>query len=278
MQFKSSESQTASDPEFNTKKYWENRLTKDFSLAGVGFRRKGPAFNYWVYKIRVEKLEEAIRKFKIEAAGRDILDIGTGTGFFIDFWKQKNPSTITGYDLTEISIKSLKDRYPEANFELVDISDEKIRTEKKYDIISIFDVLYHIVEDKKFEQALKNLAKLSKPGTILIITDLFGKSRVRIMEHTNFRSYNEYQKLLNQNRFEIQGRLPLFYFLHPPLRINHRVLRFLGWMGWEILTIFAVWNWIGNLEGRWFYHLDRFLARIYQNSPSSQLLIVRFKG
>ncbi len=252
MQFKTSENQTISDPEFNTKKYWEERLSKDFSLAGVGFRRKGTDYNYWVYKIRVEKLEEAIKKFKIEAANRDILDIGTGTGFFIDFWKQKNPSTITGYDLTEVSIK--------------------------YDIISIFDVLYHIVEDKKFERALKNLAKLSKPGAVLIITDLFGKSRVRITEHTNFRSYNEYQKLFNQNRFEIQGHLPLFYFLHPPLRINNRILRSLGWTGWEILTIFAGWNWIGSLEGKWFYHLDRFLARIYKNSPSSLLLVARFKG
>ena len=101
---------------FDPRKYWEDRLEAKFDLTGVGFRRKSVAFNKWAYKIREDALDELIRDGLIKPGEKDVLDVGCGTGFFIRYWLEQKPRSVSGIDITDVSIKQLKDAIPEAEF------------------------------------------------------------------------------------------------------------------------------------------------------------------
>ncbi len=69
---------------------------------------------------------------------------------------------ITGIDITSIAIENLKGEFPNAEFYRADISSDKdigflIGTSKEFDVVSAFDVLFRIVDDNKYEEAIKNI-------------------------------------------------------------------------------------------------------------------------
>src|SRR6478736_9632574 len=78
----------------------------------------------------------------------EVLDIGCGTGFYIDLWKSElGAKRVAGIDITKIAVDNLKRKYYGEEFFLVDISSDdvlrmlgnKSGNEKKYDRISAFD-------------------------------------------------------------------------------------------------------------------------------------------
>jgi 2-polyprenyl-3-methyl-5-hydroxy-6-metoxy-1,4-benzoquinol methylase len=81
-----------------------------------------------------------------------------------------------------------------------------------FDIVNVFDVLYHIVDEDKFEQAIRNLGTYCKAGGWVFISDafnpLFGGS-----EHVKYRPLEKYQEVLGKYGLKIMQRYPLFYFL-----------------------------------------------------------------
>jgi len=96
-----------------------------------------------------------------------ILDVGCGTGFFVDFYFKRGAKEITGIDITKTSISMLKEKYPAYNFYVADISDLNypVKLKEKFDIINAFDVLYHITDDSKFEMAMHNISSLCAGGS-----------------------------------------------------------------------------------------------------------------
>ena len=69
---------------FNPKNYWETRLRKYFDLQGVGYLRLGNSFNNWAYKVRRHVFIRRMNTTGINFSKVDVLDVGSGTGFYID--------------------------------------------------------------------------------------------------------------------------------------------------------------------------------------------------
>ena len=146
---------------FDAKDYWESRLVQDFDLHGVGQRGWGIHFNRWAYRVRRRVFLRMLRSPGIEFRSADTLDVGAGTGFYIDRWRELGVRSVTGIDLTDVAVGRLRKKYPESAFYKVDIGDAigELRGHR-FDVISCMDVLFHIVDDTSYQKAVQNAYNL----------------------------------------------------------------------------------------------------------------------
>jgi len=107
--------------EFDAKSYWENRLNKNFGLHGTGYLGFGKQFNNWLYRVKKKTFLKTIDKLNLDIRSMDIIDIGSGTGFYIELWEALYPRMIVGTDITEISVKNLKEKFSSGKFFRLDI-------------------------------------------------------------------------------------------------------------------------------------------------------------
>lgn len=221
------------DAKFDAGAYWKERLRQHFDLIGVGFRRRSVTYNRWVYRVRTESLDELFRRHNWPIEGKAVLDVGCGTGYFIDHWLRRGAVGVTGLDVTEVSVERLKDRFPYAKFVCADIAEPNLDVVGTFDYVSIFDVLYHIVDDTKFEQAVRNLSRLCRPGSRVIITDMFGKRTVEVVKHVRNRSRDRYQEIFLKNGFRLLELRPLFFTLMPPSRLASPPAYWVGTLAWK---------------------------------------------
>ena len=92
---------------FNAKLFWETQLTTSYDLQGVGYTSLGVSYNKWMYKVRKYVVGRRLRKLPIQWQKSCVLDIGFGTGFYINMYHNLNVKGITGFDITA------KDRLPQ---------------------------------------------------------------------------------------------------------------------------------------------------------------------
>lgn len=201
---------------YDPQKYWEDRLKTRYDLTGVGnivFDRK---YNEYLYKLQLSVLKKALKKYKISLRGKTVLDIGCGIGFFSRFYHE-NLAQITGIDITTTSVESLRKSIPDGKFTTMDISAElpadKEYFENRFDIINMLNVIFHIVDDTKFERALENLAACIKEGGYLLISDYFGETDVSPARHVKFRTLERYQTL-QQRGVNILEIIPIYYLMN----------------------------------------------------------------
>lgn len=259
----------------NTKKYWEERLTKSYNLHSVGYLGLGKGYNKFMYKVRKAVFTKVIKKLKIQPDAH-ILDIGSGTGFYIELWKKLGFKNITGSDLTTVAVENLKNKYTNSQFISFDISDEHIPLkEKEFDVISIMDVLFHIVDDKKYQKAINNISKLIKKNGYLIYSDNFihNDLQVKSAHHVNRKIDWIYQEL-NNNNFEIILRKPMFYFMNTPVDTNNTFLKKL----WQFQIKYASKNrYYSYILGFLFYPLELIALMFINEGPSTEILICKKK-
>ena len=146
--------------------YWEGRLKQ--GLKGVGYIGLGEQYNRWLYRVR-RHVFLSYAKYISGLNQARILDIGSGTGFYIERWRELGVKSITGIDIAKASVETLTKKYPDHYFLRLDISERlEIITARQFDIVSAFDVLFHIVNDVRFERAIQNIYRQLKPGGIFI--------------------------------------------------------------------------------------------------------------
>ena len=96
---------------YECKQYWEERLSKHFNLEGVGYLGRGELFNKFLYKSKVRTMERALQRSDLEVLEITLLDIGSGTGFWVDYFLAKGAAKIVGVDITSTSIRSLTEKH-----------------------------------------------------------------------------------------------------------------------------------------------------------------------
>lgn len=259
--------------EFNAEDYWENRLKKMFGLHGVGYIGMGRYYNNWLYKIRGIIFIRRMKRMGIDFAGVDVLDIGSGTGFYIERWKELGVKTIVGTDITSIAIEELKRKYLNDVFYQVDIGGDIETINKfRFDIVSAFDVLFHIVDDRRYAKAIHNIYSILKPGGFFVFSDNFLHQETKRGTHQVSRSLNEIEKILNDTSFEIIERIPMFVLMNSPVDSNSTLLKKL----WQIISKFASINEVfGFLLGAFLYPLELVLISLVKEGPSTKMIICK---
>ena len=209
---------------YNPKQYWEGRLKNCFSLRGVGHINYSERYNIWLYRRKKRCLESSLRETSLKS--KDVLDVGCGTGFFVKWYLEKG-ANVCGIDITDTSVQRLRQQYS-GEFYTQDITDPDYRPFRQFDIVNMWDVIYHVVNPDAFDQAFDNIASSLKDGGLLLFTDWFGASSdMRIADHVQARCLDTYKQTLPKKGFELVGIHSLYNTLN---KTNLEKLdNYLGW-------------------------------------------------
>jgi SAM-dependent methyltransferase len=196
---------------YDPKEYWEHRLGNFFNYRGVGHIGFNESYNNWLYRRKKRCIESFFGDMILK--GRYVLDVGCGTGFFIE-WFIKRGANVCGIDITEVSIRKLEQLYS-CEFFTQDITAPDYQPYREFDVVNMWDVVYHIVEPIAFDRAFDNIARSLNEGGLLLLTDWFGAgSDVRIAEHVQARCLDTYQHILPRKGFELVSVCPLYKTLN----------------------------------------------------------------
>ncbi|QDV05756.1 hypothetical protein Poly30_12580 [Planctomycetes bacterium Poly30] len=108
----------------------------------------------------------------------DVLDVGSGTGHWIDFYaKTMEARSVTGVDFSELSSQALARRYEaieSIRVDRMDITEHRPEFDGRFDLINAIGVMFHIVDDDLWRQAVGHFAGYLRPGGMAIVGGDFG--------------------------------------------------------------------------------------------------------
>jgi SAM-dependent methyltransferase len=253
--------------------YWEQRLTRNYSLAGVGWSQLGTGFNRWLYRVRRHLFMETLRPFLNAPGSARVLDIGSGTGFYVDRWHELGVRTVTGTDITQAAVDRLSDRYPADRFLRFDAGAEALPFEPaSFDAVSAMDVLFHIMDDERFARAFRNVSRLLKPGGVFVFSENGVHGNELRTSHWVSRPLADIEALLAESGLELQVRRPMFVLLNAPVDSRSRTLN----RSWRYVKRLAMTHRaLGTAVGAILYPLERALVSRVQEGPSTELFVCR---
>lgn len=254
--------------------YWDARLSENWGLHGVGSLAYGRAWNRWLYRVRSHAFADACRRSGRSFAGRRVLDIGSGTGFYVSRWREFGVSDLVGLDFSAFAVSRLRERFPEAEFMVADIGEAVVPLPQvSFDAVSVFDVLFHIVDDERYLNALRTMHGALRPDGLLFYSDNFIRKGTRRHEdYWKSRSLAEIETALEAAGFEMLFRIPVFVLMGSPVdldsprlqRLWERVMRRTGKRAWRSQALGAV-----------LYPLELLLRKIVSEGPSTEIAVCR---
>src|SRR4051794_30174088 len=238
-------------------------------FEAVGFAVLGAPLNTWMYRVRRRVLRRAIRRAGVRAEGASVLDVGTGTGFYVREWQRLGAGAVTGGDVSAAAVERVRAEIPTAKFLEADIADAiPDALGGEYDVISAFDVLFHIVEDTRFLQAIENLARLTRTRGHLLLSENFLRSSTLRHRHQVSRTRSEIDQALSAAGLEVVLRLPMFVLLNSPVDSRSRFLH-LFWRGLSGVSRRS--HRLGGVLGAALFLPELLLTALVREGPSTEL-------
>jgi SAM-dependent methyltransferase len=153
---------------YQADRYWTELHDRGFDESTVGYPGIARSLNAGMYRAFLRAAGRTIDAAGLRARDARVLDVGSGTGIWIDFWERRGASEICGADLAQSSVDRLAVRWPHHRFVQVDIGDAAADLPGDNDIVSAMSILLHIVDDARFERAIANLGGALRAGGALI--------------------------------------------------------------------------------------------------------------
>ncbi|MDQ6990586.1 MAG: class I SAM-dependent methyltransferase [Mariprofundaceae bacterium] len=259
---------------FDAKDYWEKRLQGNYDLHGVGLIEWGPWFNQWLYRIRRHGFLKTIRQIKSNWADACVLDIGSGTGFYLERWQEVGAKSIQGMDLTDVAVEQLQAKFPAMAIHCADIgAGAPGGMDKQFDAISCMDVLFHIVDDEHYQKAFENIAAMLNDDGLFVFSDSWLKGKDIRGVHIVHRSREHVQQALTQARLQVIEVHPMFVLLNAPVDSSNPLLRF--WW-WSLYQVSARFHRLGGVLAAVIYPLERLLLRFYgSDGPTTKVIVCK---
>ena len=269
----SAEAKTGFDPA----SYWNKRY-EHVDLVRSGHMDLPAEYNIWLYARKQKRLVEVLAKLGFSLFKSKLLEVASGSGAYLDFWKQEGVGEYLGIDLSDIAIQSLKQRYPKHQFLQYDLNTSGLPNAVGvgYDIATALDVLYHVVDDERFNHALIELAMVLKPGGLLVIHDQFIHRSTSDHGYIKWRSLMDYEKALQAAGFEIITRRPIFFFM----------IQTIDFKGWAQKTMDTLWDRFTypfvqrfpKLAGALGNTIDNVICKFVNEGPTMEIMVCRKKG
>ena len=258
--------------QFDPKKYWDERLAKNYDLIGVGDISLTMNYNKWSYKVTRSILKKTFKKYIRNGKSEKVIDIGSGTGFVVEILDKMNLD-ITGVDISPTAIHLLRTKFPLVNFVEFDIGLDRIPIDdNSFGICSAASVLYHIVDDDALEIALKNIHRILEPGGVFIFSDNFIHQRPINARHQKCRTLEEYEEVLRKNGFQILERIPNYVLMNDPVDAQGKFYpRIWGkltyWSRKSKLFDAIIWPML--------YPIELVLTSLMKESPAQEFMICK---
>lgn len=127
-----------------------------------------------------DKYFSFLTKYIPNLKNKKVLDIGCGTGLFIKNFTNKDS---LGIDISSYAIEHARYNFPDKNFRLLNLNQEKLVGDDKFEIITMFDVIEHLYNYTYLKDIIEN--NLSKDG-YFIVTTPNSNSILRFFSISNF--------------------------------------------------------------------------------------------
>jgi len=269
--------------DYNPKRYWEQRLSNDLDLSTVGQIGLGHVYNNWLYKARFRAVRRGIRKLDLPCSSKSLLDVGVGSGAWIPFWQDLGVSTIVGLDITSTSVTTLKNKYPRFSFLQGNICDPPPpAVTEQFDLVTAFDILFHITDDTAFSTAISNISHLVKYGGWVMLTDSFCHKPWGPTYHEYHRTRDHYLRQLHKVGLQSDHVEPIFFTMTTTLcacnpLYAHLLSPFTAIIPRLISKLAAhqTTEWFNQLIGFTLYFVDGILSRTSKGGPSLKILFAR---
>jgi len=259
--------------EFDARQYWDKRLKQVWNLQGVGMRGLSRNYNRWLYRVRRAVFRRTVRGLPYPLNECDVLDVGSGTGFYINLWRRLGARRVTGVDIADSAVQQLSEKYPDVRFQQADIGAEKPFDNESFDIVSAFDILFHIVDDQKYEAAISNTHAMLRPGGMFVFTENFVHGGRRAsMKHFVNRNVDDIERMLDEAGFQLVRRRPAFALMLGPVD-SPRPARRKMWM--KVVQPLSKNKYSGNVVGAVLYPIERLLTRILPESDTTEIMVCR---
>ena len=211
---------------FDARGYWEQRLSSQYTLGGVGYLGLGEGFNAWAYRVRRHVFLREVRALLPDPGEVRVLDIGSGTGFYLDRWHELGVQRVTGSDLTDSAVGNLRARRPGDTIVRFDVGDEDLPFGGvRFDAVSMMDVLFHVVDDARFRRAFDNVFALLEPGGVFVFSENFLHGEPIRLPHQVSRTLSDIEGAARDSGFQVVRRRPIFCLMNAPLDSESRLLR-----------------------------------------------------
>lgn len=267
--------------------YWDDRIAKSLDLASVGQVGMG-RYNEVAYKLRLRAVKAAVEALNLDWAKTSLFEAGFGVGYYLSLWRALGIGQVVGVDLSPTAVKFAAAKHPEFNLFEHNLAHPINLPKESFQIATIIDVLYHIVDDSLWESAISNVASLIEPGGYLLITDKFPlTSFAQTASHVRRRPLSTYQAQLEKCGLEIISVKPIFVFMDDPiLQGKPRWLAYLSHVQWRIwyksVQLFRPFPRLQGIYAKalaWFQlPLELIWLSAVSRSPNLELLVARKQG
>lgn len=139
----------------------------------------------------------------------DVLDIGSGTGHWIDFYARiMEADSVTGADFSALASAALAERYAgrdELRIVQLDVSEYQPDFEQAFDVVNAIGVLFHIVDDQRWRSAIGHIARYLRPDGMALIGGDFGATSEELGMMRRTRSLSLWESTLAEFGLEVCG-------------------------------------------------------------------------
>jgi len=252
--------------------FWEHRLAEDWNKAGVGYRALGLPFNTWMYRVRREVFLREADALGLDPHTARVLDVGSGTGFYIRRWLELGVGSITGCDLTDSAVDRLRSRFPGVEIHRADIADPDDSIPRdSFDAVSCIDVLFHITDDGRYRDAVHHLARLVRPGGHVLLSENFVHGPEQRGPRQVNRTMDTIEGVLHSAGLEPVRRVPMLVLMNA--HVDAPRVRRKAWGAFlRGVTLTRPTGW---LAGAALFPAERRLVRRVRERPTTELLVCR---
>ncbi|MBC7783338.1 MAG: class I SAM-dependent methyltransferase [Burkholderiales bacterium] len=168
---------------------------------------------------------ELIADLQLVTEDTRILDVGSGSGRWVDFFtKHFRPKSLMGVDFAAAAVRLLNRWYPstprtELKFDVCDITKPDLDLFARFDLINIANVLFHIPENDRYVQAVRNLCNHLAPGGRIVTTEYLPRVSMRT-QWMMVRSRYEFEQIIAQAGLKIVETRAFCFFSNDPMGVE----------------------------------------------------------
>ncbi len=192
---------------YDRKSFWESyyrSATQSELSDGVTVAHNyDPMMSAYHYNLLENSIIEAIIDENVPCKGIRIVDIGSGAGHWIQFYSElMDPKAISGLEISATAVDALRTKFSSmgANCSIChqDIAAPDFTLSPKVDLVNAIGVMFHIVEDRMWQQALQNISECLKPNGYVFVGGQFGRLSRAVQFHNkdSFSDWDDYTSIV----------------------------------------------------------------------------------
>lgn len=205
--------------------YWEERIGRKDRYSAVGVRSLPGTVNRYRKEAVFDVIAGAVDDLGIDLTGCRVLDAACGTGIYSEHYTSAG-AHVVGVDLSGAALDVARRWVASGVFCVASLSRLPFPDEE-FDLTHVFSVLYHVVDDRAWRAALGEIARVTRPGGVLLMRIEWVDETAWRAEHVRHRARSEYLRVLTEEeRFVLEGVYPFpdLVRLRPLFAVVHRLL------------------------------------------------------